>query len=79
MCRKPCRECPWVVDKKSSHDKNWVDHVDVMTKLGQIKDRKHACHMITSDAWGYKNKIEESNVCIGSLNNSINNGNRNNY
>jgi hypothetical protein len=38
-----------------------------MEKIGQIENKKHACHMITSDTWGYKESITENNVCIGSL------------
>jgi hypothetical protein len=26
---------------------------------------KHACHMVTSDVWGYKNKIDSRNTCKG--------------
>lgn len=64
LSRSSCKECPW--KNSSGHSKSWSNNVDVMTDLGQIKDRKHACHMITSDVWGYKNKINDSNICIGS-------------
>jgi len=66
MLRSQCSECPWKV--KSQHNENFKGYAEKMTEVGQIKESKHACHMITSDVWGYKNEINESNVCIGSLN-----------
>jgi hypothetical protein len=39
-----------------------------MSEIKTIKKTEHACHMITSDVWGMKTIIDESNVCIGSLN-----------
>jgi len=66
MCkkRKPCKECPWVTGTK--HNDKWPDYVAKMESIGQIKSKKHACHMITSDTWGYKREINNNNVCIGS-------------
>jgi hypothetical protein len=63
--RKCCKECPWTTN--SQHSKSWPDYVNVMEKIGQVKSKKHACHMITKDTWGYKEEISDSNVCIGSL------------
>jgi len=44
-----------------------------MESIGQIQSKKHACHMITKDTWGYDNPIDNNNVCIGSqLNKQLN-------
>lgn len=67
MCRKACKECPWT--KNNNHSKSWTGYVKSMTNLGKIENDTHACHMITSDVWGYKNEIGKDNVCIGSLKN----------
>lgn len=63
--RKACKECPWINNNR--HSQSWPGYVDSMASIGQIEGRKHACHMITSDTWGYDSDINESNVCIGSL------------
>jgi len=65
-CRKPCKECPWTTTGK--HSQSWPGYVESMEKLGQIKNKEHACHMITSDTWGYDNPITDKNVCIGAKN-----------
>lgn len=62
-CRKPCRECPWI--KNNPHSKKWPGYVDAIEKIGQIKDKQHACHMITKDTWGYESEINKDNICIG--------------
>jgi hypothetical protein len=36
-----------------------------MNSLGKIQNNNHACHMITSDVWGFKSEINQKNVCIG--------------
>jgi len=64
-CRKPCKECPWVV--KNKHNDSWPKYVEQMENIGQIQNKKHACHMITSDTWGYENVIDKNNVCVGSM------------
>ena len=64
-CRKPCKECPWIV--KNKHNDSWPKYVEQMENIGKIKNKKHACHMITSDTWGYEKPIDESNICAGSL------------
>lgn len=64
--RKPCKECPWT--KNNPHSKAWPGYVNSMEKTGQIENKKHACHMITSDTWGYKNPINEENLCVGAKN-----------
>lgn len=64
-CRKPCKECPWVTS--STHSEKWPGYVATMEDIGKIKNKKHACHMITSDIWGYKSEINNSNVCVGRL------------
>ena len=64
-CRNPCKECPWLI--KSCHNDKWPSYVESVEKTGKIKNKRHACHMITSDTWGYKDEINDSNVCIGSL------------
>lgn len=61
--RKNCKECPWI--NKNSHSQSWPDYVSKMESIGQIKSKRHACHMITSDTWGYNEPITEKNVCIG--------------
>lgn len=62
-CRKPCKECPWTKD--NPHSKSWPKFVEKMESIGKIKNKEHACHMITSDTWGYKGEINDKNVCIG--------------
>lgn len=63
MCRKPCKECPWKSDTK--HSKAWPSYVEKLESIGRIKDKKHACHMISTDVWGYETTINENNVCVG--------------
>jgi hypothetical protein len=65
MDRKPCKECPWAKD--DSHSKSWPRYVKTIEGIGKIQNKKHACHMITSDIWGYKESITDKNVCISSL------------
>lgn len=62
--RKQCKECPW--NKKNPHSKKWALYVKKMESIGKIKDNSHTCHMISSDVWGYKEEINEKNICIGS-------------
>jgi hypothetical protein len=64
-CRNPCKECPWIV--KNKHNDSWPKYVEQMENIGQIQQKKHACHMITFDTWGYENAINENNVCVGSI------------
>lgn len=67
-CRKPCKECPWV--NKNPHSKKFPTYVESIESIGKIKDRKHGCHMITKDIWGYKEEINNKNVCVGAKLNS---------
>lgn len=60
-----CKECPWIVS--NNHNENWKLNVEKMQSIGKIKDRKHKCHMISNDIWGYSSEIDESNVCFGSI------------
>ena len=60
MCKRPCKECPWVNNNR--HSLNFRSYTDKMKSIGV---EKHACHMITSDVWGYKNKIDSRNYCKG--------------
>lgn len=62
--RKPCKECPWT--QTNPHSEGWRGYTEKMEKEGYIKNKKHACHMITSDTWGLQNGITEENYCIGS-------------
>ena len=57
-------------DHAEQHEKTsrGDDEAVVCFKIGKIKNKEHACHMITSDTWGYKEDITSKNVCIGSLN-----------
>jgi len=66
MSRRNCKECPWVT--RFEHSRSWPKYVSKMSEIKTIKKTEHACHMITSDVWGMKTIIDESNVCIGSLN-----------
>jgi hypothetical protein len=61
--RKECKSCPWT--NKNPHSESWKKYVDKMTSVGKI-NKKHSCHMITSDVWGLKSEINEENVCVGS-------------
>jgi len=62
--RNQCKECPWSNNNK--HNKSWPEYVQVMESIGKVKNKKHACHMITSDVWGYNQEITSKNVCMGS-------------
>lgn len=66
MSRKCCKECPWVT--RSKHNTSWPNFVAKMKMIKKIHESRHACHMITSDVWGMKTIIDESNVCIGAKN-----------
>ena len=74
MCkkRKTCKECPWIKD--NPHSISWPNYVSKMESIGQIQSKKHACHMITKDTCGYKETINEDNICIGSQLNLNKNG-----
>lgn len=63
--RKACKQCPWITTSK--HSQSWPGYVSSMESIGQISGKRHACHMITTDTWGYESPIDESNVCVGSL------------
>lgn len=65
--RKPCKECPWENKHKFSED--WKRYAKIMTNAGKIDDNVHACHMITSDSWGFNEPITYKNVCVGSCKN----------
>ena len=67
MCRKPCKECPWNTSAPPNIRRAWPVYVEKMESIGKIKNKRHACHMITSDIWGYKENITDNNVCIGSF------------
>ena len=64
--KKSCKECPWKT--KSKHSQAWPGYVKSVESIGQIKDKEHACHMLTNDVWGYINPITNENVCIGAKN-----------
>ena len=68
--RKECLECPWTTNGK--HSESWPEYVAKMESIGQIKNKRHSCHMITNDTWGYKEEITGKNVCIGSCKNNKN-------
>lgn len=63
--RRNCKECPWV--NGNPHSQSWPDYVTKMESIGQIKSKRHACHMITTDTWGYNEPITEKNVCMGKI------------
>lgn len=60
MCKKPCKECPWT--NSNSYSLKFRTYVD---KMSTINKNKHACHMITKDIWGYKEDINDKNICQG--------------
>jgi hypothetical protein len=60
MCKKPCKECPWVNNNR--HSLNFRRYVSKMKTIGV---EKHACHMTTSDIWGYNTPISSRNICRG--------------
>jgi len=62
--RKICKECPWITNIPT----NWPDCVTKMESIGKIENKKHACHMITTDNWGYNELITDKNLCIGAKN-----------
>lgn len=66
MNNKHCRECPW-----KNTNKNSLKFREFSNKMKSIGVKIHACHMITSDIWGYKNKIDSNTLCRGqNLNNN---------
>ena len=60
MCKKPCKECPWV--NTNQHSLNFRTYVEKMKSIGV---KKHACHMISADIWGYNSEINDKNKCAG--------------
>ena len=65
--RKQCEECPW--KNQNKHSLNFRNYVEKMNSIGKIQNHEHACHMITSDVWGFKSEINQKNVCIGACKN----------
>jgi hypothetical protein len=66
MCRKECKECPWINDNK--HSLKFREYSKKMKEEGFIEN-SHKCHMIDSDVWGFDSNVNSSNSCIGSLKN----------
>lgn len=64
--RKSCKECPW--KNENQHSLKFRNYVYKMTSIGKI-DKVHACHMTTTDVWGYNSDISKKNHCIGSVKN----------
>jgi hypothetical protein len=62
-CRKPCKQCPWT--NSNPHSKKFPSYVKSIENIGKIQDKKHGCHMITKDIWGYESKINNKNICVG--------------
>jgi hypothetical protein len=60
---KACKECPWVCNNEYS-----MKFRKYSSKMSTIGVTKHACHMITTDIWGYQQKINEKNICRGQKN-----------
>ena len=52
--------------------KDFCVFFDVSDKFINLGKSNHKCHMIDSDIWGSKSNIDESNICIGSLQREIN-------
>jgi hypothetical protein len=65
--RKQCKECPW--RNENQHSLKFRDYAKKMNSVGKIQNSEHACHMITSDVWGFKSEINQKNVCIGACKN----------
>lgn len=59
--RKPCKECPWVV--KSNHNDKFKVHINKLTDIGFIDNKRHRCHMI--DAKNILVEPTEENICKG--------------
>jgi hypothetical protein len=58
MKRKPCRECPHIVE--SQHNKRFKKYVEKITN-----DGVHGCHMVDpKNIWGEQT---EKTKCIGKL------------
>ncbi len=62
MCRKPCKECPFIRD--NPHSLKFRQYTEKVRSVSGKEN--HSCHMINKDVWGSKNEINERNVCIGS-------------
>ena len=52
-CRKPCKSCPWT--NENQHNLKFRKGSEKFINLGKPN---HKCHMIDSDIWGSKSKID---------------------
>ncbi len=50
--RKPCKECPWIVDSNNNK---------IIRKFSTKHNKEHNCHMLASDLWDVKKEC----VCVG--------------
>jgi hypothetical protein len=62
MCRKPCKECPFI--RENPHSLKFRQYVEKVRSVSGKEN--HSCHMINKDVWGSKTEINEINVCVGS-------------
>jgi len=56
MCKKSCKECPWVVRNKFN---------DMIIGHSMKHDKSHNCHMIPPDKRGGLWETNEETKCIG--------------
>jgi len=56
MCKKSCKECPWVVRNKFN---------DMIIGHSMKHDKSHNCHMIPPDKRGGLWETKEETKCIG--------------
>lgn len=73
--RKPCKECPWVLDDKKSVQ--WREYINGKVNcnthnLEGIKNVIHRCHMLDRNTFETTGKniftTPTTNLCIGSCN-----------
>lgn len=54
MCRKPCKDCPWIEGGKN-HE-TWPAYVEQAINDGKWVQDSHVCHKIDNDTWGEVNE-----------------------
>ena len=62
--RNKCDDCPYIKNGDRYKHQSWINMLD---NSPTHCDKIHKCHCITSDAWGIKSPINNSNVCVGRI------------
>lgn len=56
MCKKQCRECPWVIRNQFN---------DMIIEHSKKYDKPHNCHMIPQEKRGPLWDVKEETKCVG--------------